>query len=159
MLDQTPLRLIKAGLTPLIDVVFLLLLFFLVGLQPAEGQLEAYMPRDKSLGVTCTKLTDIRVKLLWHDLEGKPTTDDAGAVTLKLGEAAYNKPGELELEEHPAWQRLYQDILEHKRALPGREFILDARPQVPYSYVARALNELSRAGIAEVTFAAPERKF
>lgn len=160
----------EADLTPMIDVTFLLLIFFVLNLKfkVEEGEIESFLPKDKgqASGTPQIDLAEVRVKLLWYDLGGSPTTADKGTVILKIGRNTFNNPGDLDvnMEESPIWERVYSDLLGYKNnykggGKQGQPVIIDARSQVPYSYVVRALNEVVRAGIKDVTFAAPEKKY
>jgi biopolymer transport protein ExbD len=115
----------KSDLTPIIDIVFNLLIFFLCAtrLRADEGVIRAHLPKTMGLtSATSTEpLNDVRVRLLWHDGRGRrveaTATTDAFSV------------------------------------------VIDARPQVPMQAVVSALNEVVRAEVPEVRFAAPGRAF
>jgi biopolymer transport protein ExbD len=162
-------------LTPMIDVTFLLLIFFILNLKfkVEEGEIESFLPKDKgqASGTPQIDLNDVRLKILWYDAGGAPIPqkdeETDGNVILKIGRNAYNGPNEINNEnmaDHPIWQTLFQDLENFannykgggKNGLP---VIIDARSQVPYRYVARALNEVVRAGVKDVTFAAPEKAY
>ena len=83
---------------------------------------------------------------------------------LKIEDQRYNAPGELEALEHPEkspmWKDLHAQLLAFKEAYAGADVkglpvIIDARKQVPTKYVISALNEVVRAKISNVSFAAP----
>lgn len=163
----------EADLTPMIDVTFLLLIFFILNLKfkVEEGEIQSYLPKDKGQGSGTPQidLTEVRIKLLWYDHSGRPTKDkDNGTVILKIGRNTFNGPGELDnaMEDNPLWVKLHDELVGYatKNAGKGKDgkgqpVIIDARPQVPYRYVVRALNEVVRAGITDVTFAAPEKPY
>lgn len=162
-------------LTPMIDVTFLLLIFFILNLKfkVEEGEIENYLPKDKgqAAGTPSINLNDCRVKLLWYTPGGAPIKDPddeetEGCVVLKVGKKAYNNVGDLtdgNMAIASVWQELHEHVLNFKeRNTKGDKqppVIIDARPQVPYRYVARALNEVVKAGVKDVTFAAPEKKY
>lgn len=165
----------QADLTPMIDVTFLLLIFFVLNLKfaVAESELQAFLPKDKGPGTAAHKVDvdELRIKLLWVTADGRPTTGDDGQVLLKIGRNVYHAPGELNTEGSEAiWQKLCDDVQSYDRsfkrsrglALDGKKgipAIIDARRRVPYRYVVRVVNELVRMNIEEVTFAAPERPY
>jgi len=156
----------KVDLTPMIDIVFNLLIFFMCAtkIRSTDGVIQAFLPKDKGLGTTPaqTALTDVRVKLLWHDGAGRPTTSEAGHVVIALGALRLNAPGELEagrMESHHVWRDLHDRLLELQGASASGALpvIIDARPQVPTKHVVAALNEVVRAKLTDVTFAAPAK--
>lgn len=156
----------KPDLAPMIDIVFNLLVFFMCAtkLRTVEGAVTAYLPKGLGLLGGAAKdvtINDIRIKLLWHDAQGHPTEADDGHVVIALGAHRLNAPGDLEGPRaalHPAWRALHAKLLELKAAasLPDVPVIIDARPQVPTQHVVSALNEVIRAELKDVRFAAPE---
>lgn len=165
--DDPPVE-VKTDLTPMIDVTFLLLIFFVLNIKfkSEEGEIEAFLPKNRGQGSGTPQidLKEIRVKLLWLDSGGNPTSDNNnGNCVVKINRKTFNNPGddlENPLTDHPVWNSVFEDIRSAKgsgdKAPPC---IIDAREQVPYRYVIRALNEVVRAEIKDVTFAAPEKPY
>jgi biopolymer transport protein ExbD len=164
----------ELDLSPMIDIVFNLLIFFMCAtkFRTAEGAIEAYLPRDQGLNNTSmpqVKLNDVRILLTWHDDAGHRTASPEGHVVLLVGGQRLSLRGEFESGRDPAlspaWERLGTLLAElkatHLEAHPGEPLpvIIDARPQVPTQYAISALNEVVRAELKEVMFAAPERPF
>lgn len=154
----------KADLTPMIDVVFNLLVFFMCAtkLRSVEGTITAYLPKDLGLlgAAQEVRLNDVRVKLLWHDAQGRPTDAPEGHVVVALGPHRFNAPGDLDGPRaplHAAWRDLHARLVEIRSAteVPDLPVIIDAHPQVPTQHVVSALNEAIRAGLKDVRFAAP----
>lgn len=156
----------KADLTPMIDVVFNLLVFFMCAtkLRTVEGAITAYLPKGLGLlggAAQDVRINDVRVKLLWHDAQGRETQADDGHVVVALGAHRFNAPGDLEglrAPLHPVWRDLHAKLVEIRSTtdVPDLPVIIDARPQVPTQHVVSALNEVIRAGLKDVRFAAPE---
>jgi biopolymer transport protein ExbD len=158
-----------ADLTPMIDVTFLLLIFFLLNLQfqVAEGEVEQFLPKGQgqNQGRHEVKLDELRLKLLWCDREGQPTRSKNGRLLVKIGRRPLNDgtaASPAEVDRSGLWKQLYETIVERRDAAQRAskeelEVIIDAREHVPYRYVVRALNELIRAGIKEIRFAAPSK--
>lgn len=156
----------KPDLAPMIDIVFNLLVFFMCAtkLRTVEGAITAYLPKGLGLlsGAATAQLDDIRIKLLWLDAAGRPTLSHAeGHVVVALGAHRLNAPGELDgrgAPLHPVWRALHGRLLELKAAAAGIEVpvIIDARSQVPVQHVVSTLNEVVRAELTDVRFAAPE---
>ncbi|MCZ6601472.1 MAG: biopolymer transporter ExbD [Planctomycetota bacterium] len=160
----------ELAITPMIDVVFLLLVFFLLAsrFKVAEGELKPYLPKDRGAGshIPPIDLYEVRLKLLWHDDQNRPTTDrKAGHVVLKISNDIY--PGKTimdpvtgRLETFPDWEALYQDLLDFKQVYRGTSpkglpVIIDARRSVPWKHVVSALDQCIRADLKNITFAAP----
>lgn len=159
----------ELDLTPMIDIVFLLLIFFMTAtkFRTPEGVIEAFLPKDKgqAAGTPKIDLNEIRIKLLWYDASGSPTKGDEGFVVLKVGDEVFNSVGDFNRETYSSlssvWANLGSKLSEFKDGYKGSSekglpVIIDARKQVPTKYVISALNEVVRAGIQDVTFAAPE---
>lgn len=165
---------VSADFTPMIDIVFNLLIFFMVGtkLRSAEGLIKAFLPKNRGQGsgTPTIDLNEVRVKLLWWDSSGRPTTGDGGFVVLKVGDQVFNQPGDLlprgspPPEKSEIWPALSQKLNEFKAGYKGTSeqglpVIIDARKEVPTRFVVLVLNEVVRAGITDVTFAAPEIEY
>ena len=162
---------VPCDLTPMIDVTFLLLIFFVLNLKfkVEEGEIESFLPKNRGQGSGTPQidLSEVRIKLLWYDDGGSPTKSKEGNVILKVGRKPYNNMGDITPDnsnQHPVWTQLYDEIVKQKdgykgNAETGLPCIIDAREHVPYRYVMRALNEVVRAGIKDVTFAAPEKPY
>jgi biopolymer transport protein ExbD len=132
----------KSDLTPIIDIVFNLLIFFLCAtrLRADEGVIRAHLPKTMGLtSATSTEpLNDVRVRLLWHDGRGRRVEGEQGGhVVVAIGEHR----------------------LKAAATTDAFSVVIDARPQVPMQAVVSALNEVVRAEVPEVRFAAPGRAF
>ena len=160
----------ELAITPMIDVVFLLLVFFLLAsrFKVAEGELKSYLPKDRGAGtdVSPIDLYEVRLKLLWYDDQKRPTTDrKAGHVVLKVSNDIYPEKTMMDsvtgkLETFPDWEALYQHLLDFKSAYRGTRpkglpVIIDARRLVPWKHVVSALDTCLRADLEDITFAAP----
>jgi biopolymer transport protein ExbD len=156
-------------MNPMIDIVFNLLIFFMCAtkFRTAEGMIESYLPKNRGTGPGTAEieLTEVRIKLLWCDATGRETKGKKGFVVLKIGDEPFNAAGDLEAQPYPetstVWASLHAKILELKTAYngsnpKGRPVIIDSRQHVPTKFVVSTLNEVVRAGIQDVTFAAPE---
>ena len=162
---------VELDLTPMIDIVFNLLIFFMCAtkFRTPEGMIESYLPKDKgqAAGTPQIDLNEVRIKLLWYDDSGNPTKSEKGGnVVVKIGDEVFNN-NTTELTDlrypstSPVWAAVYEKLKDFKANYKGGgekglPVIIDARKQVPTKYVISALNEVVRAGIQDVTFAAPE---
>jgi len=157
-------------MTPMIDIVFNLLIFFMCAtkFRTPEGMIEAFLPKNRgqSSGTPQIDLNEVRIKLLWYDGSGRPTKEEKGGfVVLKVGDETFNSAGDLEKDYFPEnsaiWGNLHAKLLDFKAGYKGSgekglPVIIDARKQIPTKFVISTLNEVVRAGIQDVTFAAPE---
>lgn len=156
----------KLDLTPMIDAVFLLLIFFMCSMEfrAPDALIKAFLPKDRGPNQQSPDeiRPDVRIKLLWIDPTTlRPTADpDAGEVVLKVGSHIY-----ADAEGRPDYEALYRELVklrETARRGPTAESlpaIIDARGQVPYQHVVSALNACVKAKLTEVSFAAPEKPF
>ena len=159
-------------MTPMVDIVFQLLIFFMLAcrFKTTEGQIHSMLPKNRGIrdrGLPVITLQQVRVKLLWIEPNSFRETKDPvnGRTLLKVESRNFpcvtNQFGEV----IPDYQQLYQLICKardnfkptkHYRALP---VIIDARSMVPFKHVVHAMNECVRAGIRDITFAAPEIRY
>jgi biopolymer transport protein ExbD len=164
--DQEELEL---ELTPMIDIVFNLLIFFMVAtkFKTTEGMIKAFLPKNRGQGsgTPTIDLNEVRIKCLWYDSSGRATDAEQGYCVIKVGDENFNSPGELEsaptVEKSPVWRALHDKLSAFKTGYKGGgenglPVIIDSRKQVPTKYVILVLNEVVRAEIKDVTFAAPE---
>ena len=151
-------------LGPLIDIVFNLLVFFMCAtkFRTAEGAIEAYLPRSSGPAAAhATRDTsEVRIRLRRVASPGGEV-----AVRVVLEGERLDRPGELAAapfpEVAPVWGVLGARLVALRDAYQGADkglpVIIDAAPDVPTKLVIAALNEVVRAGIADVTFAMPGR--
>jgi biopolymer transport protein ExbD len=156
-------------MTPMVDIVFQLLIFFMLAcrFRTTEGQLHAFLPKNRGLGTAGTPaitLQEVRIKLLWVEPNSFRETKDPvhGRCLLKVKDIKFpflsNEFGEI----LPDYKKLYQYICKARDNFrPTRSYktlpvIIDARAQVPFKHVIYSLNECVRAKITDITFAAPE---
>ena len=147
----------KLDLTPMIDVTFLLLLFFLCTLQfkTLEGKLSAYLPKGEGMNSGDEIVDKIRVVVAVRD-EGarRDAADPSRAwdgrgrfvfvgrrIELKIGSNTYT-----ELDDA-------RERLEFLHASdPARPALVDARHGTLYSDVVGVIDALALAGFEDVTF-------
>lgn len=153
-------------LTPMIDIVFNLLVFFMVAtkFKSEEWQFLAFLPQNRgpTTSTNAVRIDEARVKLLWVDAAGAPTEADEGFVVVALGARRLNQPGQV-APGAPVWAALHDQLVRLQADYAGDNphgvpVIIDARPQVPTQVVVSVLNEVRRAELQDVTFAAPESR-
>jgi hypothetical protein len=163
---------ISLQMTPMIDIVFQLLIFFMLAcrFRTEEGQMHAFLPKNRGMGTAGTPaitLQEVRVKLLWVEPGSFRETKDPsnGRTLLKVKDQNFGWVTNEFGEELPDYDRLYKLICDAKqRFTPTKSYkslpvIIDARPFVPFKHVIYSLNECVRAGITDITFAAPEIEY
>jgi hypothetical protein len=158
----------EINMTPMIDCVFQLLIFFMLGcrFRTSEEHIKAFLPKNRGLvtkGPVVVPPFPVRVKLLWVEPNSPNETKDPnnGRVLLKVKDKPFKWVTNQYGETLPDYEELYKLILEQQRVFVPRGIfqsqpvIIDARPLVPFKYVVHALNACVRAKITDITFAAP----
>jgi biopolymer transport protein ExbD len=156
-------------MTPMVDIVFQLLIFFMLAcrFRTTDGQLDAFLPKNRGIreaGKSVIILGDVRVKLLWVIPGTTRETSDPtrGETLLKIKNIAFRNVVNRYGEVIPDYDGLYKYICRARdNFLPSKSYktlpvIIDARRQVPFKHVMYAMNECIRAGLKDITFAAPE---
>lgn len=162
----------ELGVTPMIDVVFLLLIFFLLAsrFKATEGEIRTYLPKNRGQGQSeyPIDLAEVRIQLLWHDETGAPSRDpDVGHVVLEVNDEAFPSRVLYDTvtkrdEDVPHWEVLLEYLKDRKAGYRGssprgQPVIIDARPVVPWKHVVSAVDQCVIAEIEDFTFAAPGR--
>ncbi len=140
---ETPNDSTATNMTPMIDCVFQLLIFFMVAarFKALEGKLLAYLPKDK--GLKNVKIEEqklpIRVTLMWnaHTRQAKVYVGQQYMGIADKGglRAAENRVREI-------------------KTTGTEKAEIDAETKMPYRYVLETLNALIRTRIKEISFAA-----
>ncbi|MCX7703223.1 MAG: biopolymer transporter ExbD [Planctomycetota bacterium] len=190
MLEDAMNEEMSLPLTPMIDVVFQLLIFFLFAMKFSgyEGRLYAKLPTNRGLGYEGTPpitLQEVRIKLLWvqkgnwskrmlpEDYEQarkNPGTrawwEQNGMTVLKIRDDFLMKGGGLNSPEAvPDWNALLARIkkgiqnFKPTKSYPTLPVIIEGYQLVPFQHVVSALNVCVKAGVKDITFAAPEIPF
>ena len=151
---RQPAAATKPDLTPMIDCVFLLLIFFMCSMQfqKTEALIESFLPKDRGLGEAPAAI-DLREVTVRISGTGEP----ADPVVLSLAKRVYSQ-----VAGEPDYQELRADLqrLHHTALASGGEKFpvkIAARPEVPFKHVVRVLDICLAVGLEDVTFAAPGR--
>ncbi len=145
----------KPNMTPMIDVVFQLLIFFLVSMKfkTLDMKIEAFLPKDKGLAATITKLEEkpkitavLKRKRVGAVLE--PATR-VKVQNQRIGLA--NDEAVWEILTNKAIEVLARHVANggDPADVAGE---VDAAPLVPTGDVVRAVDALIAANIQDVTF-------
>jgi biopolymer transport protein ExbD len=133
---------VRLSITPLIDVTFLLLIFFMCSMRfkTLERKVQAWLPKDKGLihsDVRPPPLPKITVDLLRKPGESLTRVRFLGSV-IGSGDSAF---AEL--------KRRIAAIHQEDPDIPGR---IDAQAEVPHGHVVRCIDSFATAGVGEVEF-------
>lgn len=143
-------RQVQPPLTPMIDVVFQLLLFFLLGtsFREQEGQLLASLPEKG--GITASEVIVQELNLEIHA---------AGAMGVRYYVRGENMGIEGSGESlKSAANELHQLLVERRQKQTGTELsvFISPAPDVRWEYVVEAFNQAVRAGYKKVGFVGGE---
>ncbi|MEW6027017.1 MAG: biopolymer transporter ExbD [Planctomycetota bacterium] len=139
---------LELQMTPMIDVIFQLMIFFMCSIhfKSLEGKLYSYLPKDKGMSntqVTDPILDEVRIKLAYS--ENAPPL----LTKIKVGERDFGSD----------WDALYKHMLGLKDSLvtPSGDIIpvkIDSDEMIPTQSVVSALNICKKAGVQKTEFAA-----
>ncbi|HOF18823.1 MAG TPA: biopolymer transporter ExbD [Phycisphaerae bacterium] len=127
-------------LTPMIDVTFQLLLYFLLTMtfRQAEGQIPGTLPEKGIVNVSRTEdLRDpIRIRL-W------PQGEDNKSASYEMGNFRYVEP-----------ENLFQALLQQQTQLGSRDIpvTIEPKPNVRWTFVVEAFNQAVRAKFENIGF-------
>ncbi len=135
----------QLNMTPMIDVVFQLLIFFMCSIhfRTMEGKLQSYLPKDKGMrNVSFQPLVqEVRIIVKY--------AEDTGVVSMWMGETKY--------PNHDTLMNAVQSKYEEYRRTITRPVpvIIDTDKNVPYREVVRILDMCSGRNIEGCEFALP----
>ena len=135
-------------MTPMIDVVFNLLIFFLcMPFRVPEGELDAFLPRDVGLFDDSVKLEDLE-KVIVRIKDTKRTNPK-----IYLG----NVPVRSRADGYPRFDILAEQLVGLKSKSGGEPppVEIDSDPLVKYEFVIGALNACTKARIGDIRFRFP----
>lgn len=135
-------------MTPMIDVVFQMLIFFMVGMQIRipEGILNSYLPKDRGAGAPTEDQFDITPP----------------EVKIRIAKNAVDSTEDNTIIDIYFEQYRCEDIkdLEDKLVRLGQELssipvVIDGGPEVPFDYILGTLNACVKARFTQISFKAP----
>jgi len=133
---------IETQMTSMIDVTFLLLIFFLLGTKFKEpaGRLNAFLPKDRGPNpvnvVVIEPEEELVIRVMMLPGHRKPV--------YKLGDTEYQTVSDLE-----------QKLLVLHGIKADQPVTIDPDPKAQYEYVLQVLNSCVKVGYPEIAFAAP----
>ncbi len=125
-------RQVEITLTPMIDVVFLLLIFFMVT-------------------TTFNRETELNIVLPEAKGNEKSERDDVLSLTIDAEGIYYVNKHQLVNQKLSTLRKALQDEAGHSRTMP---FIINADAETPHQAVISALDVASQMGFSRITFAA-----
>ena len=154
---------VELEMTPMIDVTFLLLIFFLCTLKfkTLEGKLAAYLPKD--VGVNQSEAepkekVEIMLRVKSAGVKIKPRAKQSDPIVAWTGEGRYVFDSSRAVE-YTVGPKRTRDIDELGRRLvelfkldEERPATIDARPGSIYSDVVLVLDKVLDAGYRDITF-------
>lgn len=156
----------KVDLTSMIDVIFLLLIFFMVGtkFKTEEGRHKAFLPKNKGQAAGSPKdLSEVRINVAWVDLNGSNTDTEDPREAMPLlsikGKAYPSTTDPRTGTDRPDWDYLSERLEEFRNAYQGENqeglpVIIDASPYVPWQHVVSVLDACAKARVKDISFAA-----
>lgn len=156
----------KMDLTPMIDVTFLLLIFFMLAskFKTEEGQILAYLPKNRGQSSGSYKeVTEVRIYFQWCTPSGYGISNDkkVGRPVMYLVNPGVSQKL-LENGGLPDYDQLASYIRQEKQAYSGSNekglpVIIDGHPYVPWKWLVKALDVAVEEQIQDITFAAKEK--
>jgi biopolymer transport protein ExbD len=150
-------------ITPMIDVTFLLLIFFMCSIKfkQLEGKLDSYLPKDT--GVTATNILEIpdepiRVQLRVGGGKTKITVNGKTVANLTIPKAPQTTADEQQLKTLIPLDDLRVQVGTIHRQNPELKCIIDPDERVPNMHVIAALDACLAAGIENINFTIPPKK-
>ena len=152
----------EADMTPMIDVVFLLLIFFMLAtkFKMPEGTLRSYLPKNRGESNSRPMLSEnCRVTLLYQGDQVVAYADQAQVPTSDVLDSDYELhtgipgPNLDYIEQHILRRRDTYVALGDTATLP---VVIDFAEKVPYKYVIDVLNICAKLEIENIAFAQPE---
>ncbi|MEM7306521.1 MAG: biopolymer transporter ExbD [Planctomycetota bacterium] len=145
-------------MTPMIDVTFLLLIFFLctIKFKTLEGKLSAYLPKDVGVNTTQADPKEkVEIKLTVQTEGKRMDPDNAGKQW--SGEGRYQwvgrkvlyQIGPKKITDLKSLERRLKDLYEADEERPAT---IDSRPGTTYGDVVPVLDAAIFAGYTDITF-------
>ncbi|MHC4470297.1 MAG: ExbD/TolR family protein [Planctomycetota bacterium] len=138
---------IKLSITPLIDVTFLLLIFFLCAMRfkTLERKVQAWLPTTHGMVPTDFRKEQVTIDVRLGRKKGETMT----RVSLLGQTLGVDDRGFAELD------RKLASIHADSPDLPGK---IDAKEEVPHGDVVRCIDSFMKAGVLEIEFVGTPRK-
>ncbi|MEQ1894721.1 MAG: biopolymer transporter ExbD [Planctomycetota bacterium] len=150
---------LKMDMTPMIDVVFQLIIFFMCNIKykTLEGRLDAFLPKDVGVNSAPATQPPEKVEVVIKVVEPGERRDPRNQNQPWIGEGRYElvdrkltyqigprKTGDLE--------EVKKVVAQLHREDPERKSTIDCRPGTVYADMIPVLDHLVDAGFSDITF-------
>jgi len=127
----------ELNITPMIDVTFLLLIFFMCSIKfkLLDGKLSAYLPRDRGVNQVNEKVPLENIEIILS-----PSKSESGFFIHLNG----NKKAGLE--------ELYHGLKTFYQSDKNLRITIEPKEGIRYGHVIRTVNECVRAGLLDISF-------
>jgi biopolymer transport protein ExbD len=158
VVDEMSANEMKLELTPMIDVSFLLIIFFIcLPFKTLAGKLAAFLPTDKGINPTPQEpLAEIKVQvhLLARKEEARQWGPKDAQQSITMPTQIVYKVNDRETEN---LNEVYRMIVDAKRQAEGSENTrvlgeIKAGHKTPHMYIVAVLNKFAEAGMEKVDF-------
>lgn len=158
---------VKLELTPMIDVTFLILIFFMCTLKfkTLEGKLLSYLPTDKGLSSAKQEIpkedAEIIIKVSKHDkakgldrtvifLRGGSNTPFGESLGVTFADD--KRVGGFKLSPPDTFDRIREYLTGIKKADPEAKAKINAWSRAPHVYVVQILDIMREAGFDDISY-------
>ena len=150
---------LKGDMTPMIDVVFQLLIFFMLSIKfkVLEGKLSAFLPKDVGVNTSpAVPKEKVEIKLLVLKEGSKVDPNDPTKPWIKTGPFKYGPDREVKYTVGPMSRTKLKDIVPRLKELYALDkespVSIDPYPGTVYEYVIGVLDEVIQVGFTDVSF-------
>jgi biopolymer transport protein ExbD len=156
---------VKISMTPMIDVTFLILVFFMCTLQfkTLEAKLAAFLPTDRGVdGEPIVQSEPVRISLRVVDGDRDRDVTQRRVILGRPGAPAFGRF--LPIVDQPAGQRrvhtdppdaltrLRDHLIEVRRRVPDVKAVISVEPEVPHACAITVLDVFKEADFADVSY-------
>jgi len=150
---------VKMDMTPMIDVVFQLIIFFMCNIKykTLEGRLDAFLPKDVGVNSAPAVQPPEKVEVVIKVLEAGERRDPRDMNVPWIGEGRYELVGrKLTYQIGPRktgdLEEVRKVVAQLHREDPERKSTIDCRPGTVYADMIPVLDHLVDAGFIDITF-------
>jgi len=153
--DTSPM---KGDMTPMIDVTFQLLIFFMLTIEfkQLEGKLSAYLPKDVGVNQSQAEPKEKVEIVLRVAAEGTKLDPEKGGPWTGEGPYKYGDDRKVDISIGPRTTRDLEEVRRRLKELklqdPERPATIDAYPGTIYEDVIKVLDVVLLADYSDVTF-------
>lgn len=149
--NRGPSSAVKLEIAPMLDVTFLLLVFFLcvVRFKTLEGRFDTFLPNDGR--PTSEESTEMPIEVRIRTFAEGSTVTVGRQIVERIPSAATGRVDEIRLPQ------LGAEVARLSARLPETPVLIDPDPRVPNGHVVAVLDTLMEHEITNVRFTAPTK--